>query len=303
MSVTSSVEYLSFVYDYVNQTTYNFGTHGKCEVSIDEVVTYVNGTYQALDAPGGIDPMGIYPDSQAFRVMKVQYEHLYAPGETFTSVWDTLMLNIGQGNGMQLGIIASDGTTRLIDGKVTELDKKSAIQYQFSVVVPFTLTCPNPLFYSANKPGIQTLDSGLLLDAGWFLDNDPDRFTLTSGNQTHLVTNTTATAPDESPTVYLVGPISPNSTGYIIIATGRFLPNGNQEYVSYHGSVASGETVTIDCANFDVTSSLGVDAYSLFAWPTGQLTWLSVMPGTPVWTISSGGGSGSLIISWKPRFK
>jgi len=256
----------------------------------------VTGSPGAYDAhAGGADPI-------KYRTVTLQIIHVYRAGETYSSVWGAFDAVCALGQSIELTMRDAAGATWYQQGRVQRVDKKEALTDVGSVEIPVTFLFPNPFWSAKYKSGILRADTGLFANTGLLADQDPDRFPITGQTTSHIVANS-GYAPDLAPTIVLTGPLP----APIAIANNAVLIRPGQGMaLVYTHAILAGETVTIDCAQLDVSSTnTAVYAYQyLNPLQPGQDRWFQIAAGNNQIVINTGSPScnaGTATINWSPK--
>lgn len=265
---------------------------------------------------GGVDGHAGQNDWMAPRAITVNIVHAYnrAMGETFKVVANALEQVISQGNPLELTMQEEDGTIWLWSNvRLTKYDKRLSKDSVILAEFPLAFTAPDPQQHALYKPGTAILDNGLLLDDSptWFFDTDPDAFNLDYAHTTttHVISYpaTTGAAPDFAPVLQITGPIVCPLFYQFIDPAGNIIQGsyGVNPRTFAQTNIQAGETLTIDPAQLDVSSTLlGAAAYGYFQSPTTTDLWGIVRPGGNnkiVLNYVSAGSPAAAVVNWAPR--
>jgi hypothetical protein len=264
------------------------------------------GIVDANGADGGIDTVH-GRNYLKFRTITCTLVARYNPAtDSFATVTAALEAVINPGNPLELTFVDDQNRTWYWHVRAQNYDKVHSMKWVGYCEFPIVFAAADPRQRAAIKPGTTLLDDGLFLDDGWNLDEDPDVFDLDTLHQgtNHTITND-GTAADLAPIVSFTGPITGGIYGTWYYADGTYIQ------WAYGGSVAAGETVTVDAEQLEVASTLtAVDAYHLF-YPPGATrnttaakgSWGFVDIGTTTFQLAytAAGAGSSCAIKWWPR--
>lgn len=150
----------------------------------------------------------------------------------------------------------------------------------------------NPV-WNGNRHGVGwVLDSGILLDTGYVLDDIAEQYTLTD-----LVTTL-------SPALSNAGNLPTSNVTITVTAAGTALTSitllvneatAYEHTLVWTGSVTVGQALVINSGARSVKNNT-VDAYATFTAPTTQADWFTLQPGTNTVKVTRVGGAGSTIL-------
>jgi hypothetical protein len=301
----AGLETIVGLYDLQTNTSYAVS---KLEQKLTMPRSRRTAGFAAMDSSGVFDPRVSVADPLKDVLVDLYFEVTYGGASdayaTYTAAWDAFVRTCCHGRPLTITFDEGDGTTRYGSGKVVDWDKAMILGNIGWIAVSCKIWMPNPILEDQYKGGIARIDTGRFLDAGNFLDVDPDNFALTAANTTHTTTNG-GTYADEAPVIRLIGG-SGGITGPIYVYNNSIpMPSGLSLFFGYLGSVAANETVTVDTGAFDVTSNSGaVDAFGFFYLPAGQAEWFRIETGVNNIAVGcTAVGTGARCgIDWKPRY-
>lgn len=244
-----------------------------------------------VDSPGAWDMRGRAAAPLQPRTIDVTLRVVYdATTPNFAAAWKAFLLGPGAGRGCVLTFTDGDGGQWFADARCTGADMRSAVEYFNYCDIPCSFFLASPYLY--RPVDSQRADTGLSADTGLFADAGFPTATITSSSMSMTFTNA-APLPDEATRVVLDGPL----TAPIGVVTGNVAVanpvTGTGRYFIYRRDIAAGETVTINSATGDVTSSVfGVLAYQSFEPDNVSESYFPVGPGANPVAVSTGSTTG-----------
>jgi hypothetical protein len=254
------------------------------------------------DSPGAWDPRGRGAAALEARTIDAELTIVYDGTTTdFTAAWRAFLLGPGGGRQVRLTFVEPDGVSWYADAKCTGGDMETSTDYFSYCVIPASFFLASPYLYLPD--GTLLADTGLLADAGLVADGANPTVAITSNTATLTFSNA-GTLPSEGSVIHLDGPL----TGPIRVGNANVAvvnpETGIPRFFFYLIGVAAGETVTIDNATGDVTSTLlGPVAYQYFAPDNVSESYLPIGPGSNVISVTTGsavGQNGRITIVYKP---
>jgi hypothetical protein len=256
-----------------------------------------------FDAPGAWDPRQHTAAPLDPRTIDVELTVVYdATTPHFSAAWNAFLLGPGSGAMVQMTFVEATGATWYADAKCTGADMEALTDYFSYCVMPATFFLASPYLYLPDAT--QRADTSLLADAGLTADGAGSPTTTIVSNTASLVFTNGGTLPDVAAKVILAGPL----TGPIaVVNTNAATINRETGYFrgfSYSRSILSGETVTVDSATGDVTSSLyGSAAYQNFGSDNAAASYFPIGPGSNAVSVTTGsavGQSGRITVVYRP---
>lgn len=274
---------------------------------LDSPYQFRTAILRTIGNAGGIDAHAGARDPMEVRTVTTTLLYVYnqnlpparqAPGlvESFTSVYARFDAVCGQGYPVLATLRDANGNLWYNQCRVKSVAKSQTLDAVSHVEIAVTFEFFTPYWYAQYKAGALRADTGLIADGipAIAADADPDKFALTGTTANHVVSNTGVaggTMPDYTAGITLVGPIKGpvNIVNYSVPSA-----SGGPIYLIYNADIQPNETVTIDGANFDVTSNfLGPAAYThlIVPYEQGQDNWFVIAPGVNTVALSYGAGT------------